>query len=101
MLGAVESRACVQGANEQQRQETSARYVHVFGLPGCGKTEAMVCSAHGLALEEGCHVAVRRPTGVLVSLYSERLPESERIIVQTIHSLFGIAQGQRAGAGGD
>ena len=84
----------MEDANEQHQQEASARYVHVSGVPGCGKTEAMVYSAYGLAMQERCHVAVCCPTGVLVSLYSERLPESEHIVVQTIHSLFGIAVGQ-------
>ena len=46
-------------------------------------------------MQERCHVAVCCPTGVLVSLYSDRLPESEHIVVQTIHSLFGIAIGQQ------
>ena len=36
LLGAVQYRARVAGANEVQRQEASARYVHVSGLPGCG-----------------------------------------------------------------
>ncbi len=90
LLDAVSTRAFVQDANELEMQKVAARYVHVSGLPGCGKTEAMVYSAHCLAIDHGLHVAVACPTGVLVSLYSERLPETEHITVQTTHSLLHV-----------
>ena len=35
-------------------------------------------------------MAVHCPTGVLLRLYSERLPKSERIVMQPIHSQIGI-----------
>ncbi len=38
------------------------------------------------------------PTGVLVSLYSERLPDTEHITVHTIHSLFNVALKQEPAA---
>ncbi len=91
LLDAVSTRAFVQDANELEMQKASARYVHVSCLPGCGKTEAIVYSAHCLAIDHGLHVAVACLTGVLVSLYSERLPEIEHITVQTIHCLFNVA----------
>ena len=42
VLDAVKSRARVEDANQQQYQEGSARYVHVSGVPGCGKTDALL-----------------------------------------------------------
>ncbi len=51
----------------------------------------MAYSAHCLATDHGLHVAVACPTGVLASLYSERLPETEHIAVESIHSLLKVA----------
>ena len=65
------------------------RYLFVSGEPGSGKSEVLVHAAVAAA-NVGCNVLVPCPTGVLVHGYRARVPDDERITVETIHSSFCI-----------
>ena len=61
----------------------------ISGKPGSGKSEVLVHAAVAAALK-GCEVLILCPTGALVHSSRDRLPETEHIVVETIHSGFKI-----------
>ena len=67
------------------------RWTHITGGPGTGKTEVIIHAAYRAA-EAGCRVLILCPTGALVHAYRERLPATDQIIVETLHSGFSIAR---------
>ena len=71
------------------------RFLFISGEPGSGKSEVLV---HGAvtAAESGCNVLILCPTGALVHGYRARMPDSELITVETIHSAFCIHREQDA-----
>ena len=68
-----------------------SRWMHITGGPGTGKTEAIIHAAY-IAAETGCRVLILCPTGALVHAYKERLPPTDQIVVETLHSVFSIAR---------
>ena len=68
-----------------------SRWMHITGGPGTGKTEVIIHAAYRAA-EAGCRVLILCPTGALVHAYKERLPPTDRIMVETLHSGFSIAR---------
>ena len=67
------------------------RWMHITGGPGTGKTEAIIHATYRAA-EIGARVLILCPTGALVHAYRERLPPTDQIIVETLHSGFSIAR---------
>jgi hypothetical protein len=67
------------------------RWMHITGGPGTGKTEAIIHAAYRAA-EVGARVLILCPTGALVHAYKERLPPTDQIVVETLHSGFSIAR---------
>jgi hypothetical protein len=65
--------------------------LNISGEPGSGKSEVLVHVAIRAA-ESGDYVLILCPTGMLVHSYRDRLPHSERIIAETIHSSFCISR---------
>ena len=68
-----------------------SRWMHITGGPGTGKTEAIIHAAYRAA-EAGARVLILCPTGALVHAYKERLPPTDQIVVETLHSGFSIAR---------
>jgi len=68
-----------------------SRWMHITGGPGTGKTEAIIHAAYRAA-ETGCRVLILCPTGALVHAYKERLPPTDQIVVETLHSGFAISR---------
>ena len=66
------------------------RCMHITGGPGTGKTEAIIHAAYRVA-EVGARVLISCQTGALVHAYRERLPPTDQIVVETLHSGFSIA----------
>ena len=80
--------------NIRDSSDTAAglkRWLHITGGPGTGKTEVIIHAAYRAA-EAGCRVLILCPTGALVHAYRERLPPTDQIIVETLHSGFSIAR---------
>ena len=71
------------------------RFLFISGEPGSGKSEVLVHGAVA-ATESGCNTLILCPTGALVHGYRARLPESDLITVETIHSAFCIHREQDA-----
>jgi hypothetical protein len=67
------------------------RWLHITGGPGTGKTEVIIHATYRAA-EAGCRVLILCPTGALVHTYRERLPPTDQIVVETLHSGFSIAR---------
>jgi len=65
--------------------------MHITGIHGTGKTEAIIHAAYRAA-ETGCRVLILCPTGALAHAYKERLPVTDQIVVETLHSGFSIAR---------
>ena len=78
----------VEDAAEATRQ---CRLLHVSGSPGTGKTEVVIAAAE-LALADDCKVLVGGPIGLLVAMYKLRLPTTENLTMETIHSAFKITR---------
>ena len=91
-LAAIREGVNVVDANQLQ---SANRFLFLRGQPGSGKSEVLVHAAVNAAAA-GCHVLVLCPTGTLVHSYRDKLPESERIVVETIHSGFQICRTQDA-----
>ena len=70
---------------------TARRMFYLKGDPGSGKSEVLVHAVVRAALA-GYTVLILCPTGTLVHSYRDRLPASERIVVETIHSSFQITR---------
>ena len=68
-----------------------SRWMHITGGPGTGKTEAIIHAAYRAA-GVGARVLILCPTGALVHAYKERLPPTDQIVVETLHSGFAIAR---------
>jgi superfamily II DNA or RNA helicase len=64
--------------------------VYIKGPPGCGKT-AVFIELCVRAAAMGLYALVLCPTGPLVHQYRLLLPDSERIVVETIHSAMRIS----------
>ena len=69
------------------------RMLSLSGVPGSGKSEVLVHSAIR-AVAQHMRVLILCPTGALVHRYRERFPESDKIVVETIHSSFQIFREQ-------
>ena len=67
------------------------RVLQISGSPGTGKTEVVIAAAE-LALADGCKVLIGGPIGLLVAMYKLRLPASEDLVMETIHSAFKITR---------
>ena len=65
------------------------RVLQISGSPGTGKTEVVIAAAE-LALADICKVLIGGPIGLLVAMYKLRLPASEDLVMETIHSAFKI-----------
>ena len=65
------------------------RWLYLSGEPGSGKSEVIVHAAVEAA-SSGYNVLILCPTGALVHAYKDRLPESDSIVVETLHSGFGV-----------
>ena len=57
------------------------RVVAIAGEPGSGKSE-LLAHAAVRAAEQGCHALILRPTGSLVHSLRDRLPDTEKIMVE-------------------
>ena len=68
-----------------------ARWMHLTGGPGTGNTEVIIHAAYRAAAA-GARVLILCPTGTLVHAYKERLPPTDQIVVDTLHSGFSIAR---------
>ena len=64
--------------------------VYIKGPPGCGKT-ALFIELCIRAAAMGLYALVLCPTGPLVHQYRMNLPDSDYIMVETIHSSFRIS----------
>ena len=73
--------------------QTINRKLYIVGEPGAGKTEVFIqfCS---YAIANNLRVLILCPTGQLVHSYRQRLPETERIRVDTIHAGLRIRRGE-------
>ena len=78
----------MESCDERDRFEAE-RFLFISGKPGSGKSEVLVHAAVAVA-SKGCEVLILCPTGALVHSYRDRLPETEHIVVETIHSGFKI-----------
>ena len=67
----------------------SGRHLFLTGEPGSGKSEVIVHAACAAAKSGACVLALC-PTGTLVHLYRDRLPDVDKNVVETIHSGFAI-----------
>ena len=65
------------------------RWLYINGKPGSGKNEVLAYSAM-TAAQKGTAVMILCPTGTLLCNYREKLGDSERIDVETLHSAFVI-----------
>ena len=74
-----------QGLLRSDANNDKQRYLYLSGEPGAGKSEVLVHAAVRAA-EEGHRVMVLCPTGTLVHAYRDRLPDTEYISIETIHS---------------
>ena len=79
----------VDDANELRLAPVLSRFAHVTGEPGCGKSEALIYAAHEASRREA-RVLIACPTGVLVGQYRDRLPSTQFITVETIHSAWRV-----------
>jgi hypothetical protein len=72
-----------------------SQYLFLQGEPGSGKSEVFVHAAVEAAAAD-LHVLILCPTGTLVHSYRDRLPASDNIAVDTVHSALAInaASGQ-------
>ena len=70
---------------------TSPRILQISGSPGTGKTEVVIGAAR-MALDSGCAVLIGGPIGLLVAMYKLRLPASELLTMETIHSAFKLTR---------
>ncbi|CAE7482276.1 Usp17ld [Symbiodinium sp. CCMP2592] len=70
---------------------TRNRILQVSGSPGTGKTEVVIAAAK-LALDDDCRVLIAGPIGLLVAMYKLKLPASDRLTMETIHSAFKITR---------
>ncbi|CAE7241020.1 pif1, partial [Symbiodinium sp. CCMP2456] len=75
--------------------EESNRILHVCGGPGTGKTEVVIAAARQ-ALDDGCRVLIAGPIGLLVSMYRKRLPATDNLTMETLHSAFRIVRDEDA-----
>ena len=75
-------------ANELAKAD---RMLAIAGEPGSGKSEVLVHAAVR-AMEAGLCVLILCPTGSLVHSYRDRLPETDRLAVETVHSGFRISR---------
>ena len=67
------------------------RVVAIAGEPGSGKSE-LLARAAVRAAEQGCRVLILRPTGSLAHSYRDRLPDTEKIMVDTVHASYCIGR---------
>ena len=74
-----------QGLLRSDANNDKQRYLYLSGEPGAGKSEVLVHAAVRAA-EEGHRVMVLCPTGTLVDAYRDRLPDTEYISIETLHS---------------
>ena len=74
---------------DENAMRASNRHVYLNGKPGSGKSEVLVHAAVAAA-SAGYFVLILCPTGTLFHSYRDRLPESDRIVVETIHSAFAV-----------
>jgi len=88
-LDYVADRICVRDASDMAGG--FKRFSHITGGPGTGKTEVIIHAAYRAA-ESGARVLIICPTGALVHGYKERLPPTDQIVVETLHSGFSIAR---------
>ena len=65
------------------------QFLVVDGGPGIGKTEVLAHVAIEAA-SEGCQVLIACPVGPLIDVYKDRLPASDNIVVETVHSSWKI-----------
>lgn len=84
-LSAVQEGLSVSDANNIDPK----RFLFLSGEPGSGKTEVILYAADQTA-KTGGKVLIGCPTGSLVSTYRDRLPGSDSIAIETIHSAFAI-----------
>ncbi|CAE7803623.1 UBP25, partial [Symbiodinium necroappetens] len=70
---------------------TSPRILQISGSPCTGKTEVVIGAAR-MALDSGCAVLIGGPIGLLVAMYKLRLPASELLTMETIHSAFKLTR---------
>jgi len=75
--------------------QESNRILHICGGPGTGKTEVVIAAAHQ-ALDDGCRVLIAGPIGLLVSMYRKRLPATDNLTMETLHSAFRIVRDEDA-----
>ncbi|CAK0876318.1 unnamed protein product, partial [Prorocentrum cordatum] len=75
----------VEDSHELRLAPVLSRFAHVSGEPGRGKSEAIIYAAHEASQREA-RVPAACPTGVLVGQYRDRLPSTQFVTVETIHS---------------
>ena len=68
-----------------------SRFLYLCGEPGSGKSEVIVQAAIEAA-KNGQNDLILCPTGCLVHSYRERLPDTDYIVVETIHTGFAISR---------
>ena len=69
----------------------ATRILQVSGSPGTGKTEVVIAAAN-MALIDDCKVLIAGPIGLLVAMYRLRLPASDNLTMETIHSAFQLTR---------
>ncbi|CAK0795801.1 unnamed protein product, partial [Prorocentrum cordatum] len=89
LLRVARAALSVEDSNELRLAPVLSQFVHVFGEPGCGKSEALIYAAHEASQREA-RVLIACPTGVLVGQYRDRLPSTQFITVETIHSAWRV-----------
>ena len=91
VLSAMQSGTSVEDTSELDQN----RLLFISGEPGSGNSEVLIHGAVAAA-NAGCYVLIICPTGALVHGYRARLPDSDHIVVETIHSAFCIHREQDA-----
>ena len=69
------------------------RLLHVSGEPGAGKSEVTLHCAWKCLNSEG-KVLIACPTGALVTTLREKMPDNDKIVIETVHSAFKVARGE-------
>lgn len=84
-----------EGMSHADANITADRFLYLCGEPGSGKTEVIIYAA-AQAAQSGAKILIGCPTGSLVATYRDRLPSTDSIVIETLHSAFAIRRGADA-----
>ncbi|CAE7285846.1 Usp17le [Symbiodinium sp. KB8] len=71
--------------------QDSTRILQISGSPGTIKTEVVIGAAE-MALKDDCKVLIAGPIGLLIAMYKLRLPSTDNLTMETIHSAFKVTR---------